>query len=228
MIDSKRLTAWYNLQAPAYHFWRDNYDSPLVHQVAQLIHNGSVKERRYVLDAGCGSGLFTIGLAKQHEHCTVVGIDPSAGLLRIGRKQALKRNISNATFIEGDVMSLPHQDDSVDVVVAAGLFPNINDHVAALTELRRVLRPGGQVVVVEFDRMTMTKGTKLFFNGMIAAYKMVSSVLRRYRFADEWNIESSTIDCDLFCDQLNKVGLKPMPPIRTHNHLIFHCLKSER
>lgn len=227
MIDSKRLTAWYNFQARAYSFWRDKYDSPLVQTVSQLVEPLAGGSARHVLDAGCGSGMFTLGLAKLRPLWRVLGIDPSVGLLKIGRQQGSKQKINNASFIEGDVMRLPHEDAAFDVVVAAGLFPNLNDHLAALTELHRVLKPGGHMVIVEFDRATMTTTTKLFFRGMIAAYKTVSMVFRRFRFTDKWNIETSTINSDRFAGHLKEVGLEPKSALREHNHLVFHCVKQE-
>jgi len=226
VIDSKRLTAWYNFQARAYHLWRGNFDSPLVQRAALLIEQEASGTQR-ILDAGCGSGLFTIGLATQRPQWNVLGVDPSVGLLKIGRSHSEKNQLTNANFIEGDVMQLPHADGTFDAIVAAGLFPNLNDHVAALTELHRVLKPGGQVVIVEFDRAKMTTSTRLFFRGMIAAYKTVSMIFRRFRFADKWNIETSTIDRDQFATHLKDVGLLAAPPLQEHNHLIFHCAKQE-
>lgn len=225
MIDSKRLTAWYDFQAPAYHFWRDNYDGPLVQRVSQLLSDSDGHAPLRVLDVGCGSGLFTLGLAKRHPTWALEGLDPSTGLLKIANKQAQKRNLSNVRFLAGDAMALPHGDGEFDVAVSAGMFPNINDHAAALAQIHRVLKPGGQLIVVEFDRTTMTRTTRLFFKGMIAAYKIISLVFRRFRFADRWNVESSTIDGQRFSHNLDQAGFEPSALLREHSHMIFHCAK---
>ncbi len=228
MIDSKRLTAWYDFQAPAYHLWRDDYDSPLVERVSTLLAERSVDSTRSAMDAGCGSGMFAIGLAKRLRGWVFHGVDASTGLLGIARKQAAKRNLANVTFTEGDVTALTQADASFDCVIAAGLFPNLNDHAAALRELVRVLKPDGQIVIIEFDRTAMSTGTRLFFRGMIAAYKAVSMVFRRFRFADKWNVETSTIDRQRFTTDLINAGLEPINVLQEHNHLIFHCRKRER
>lgn len=228
MIDSERLTAWYNFQAPAYHFWRDHYNSPLIDRVSQVLASGVVRTPRVVMDAGCGSGLLSIGLATRHRDWSFQGIDVSTGLLKIARKQALKRGLANVQYLEGNVTALSYDDASFDCVLAAGLFPNLNDHAAALREMVRVLTPDGQMVIVEFDRTAMSMGTRLFFRGMIAAYKAVSMVFRRFRFADKWNVETSTIDRERFTTDLSNAGLEPINILREHSHLIFHCRRRER
>jgi ubiquinone/menaquinone biosynthesis C-methylase UbiE len=73
MIDSTRLINWYNFQAPFYHMWRDNYRSLLVRRVAAMLTDN--QQPKIVLDAACGSGLFTIGLAMLCKQDCFVGLD---------------------------------------------------------------------------------------------------------------------------------------------------------
>ncbi len=222
MINSNKLTNWYNFQAPFYHFWRDKYDSRLVYKVFSIIDNS---DPRAVLDAGCGTGLFTIGLARLCQSHFFAGVDRSEGMLRVGRKQAQKLGLSNVSFRMGDVEALPFADASFDVVIAAGLFCNLNDHSIALREFSRILKAGGQVVIVEFDRNSMTFATRMFFNIMIAGYKIVSRCFKRFQFAEDWDIVSSTVDEDKLKDTLRAEGYTIISIGGFESHLVLHCLR---
>lgn len=222
MINSNNLTNWYNFQAPFYHFWRDKYDSGLVREVTLLIEGAT---KMSVLDAGCGTGLFSIGLARTYKEYSFQGVDRSQGMVDVARKQARRYSLDKVTFQLGDVEALQFASDSFDVIIAAGLFCNLNDPHPALTEFARVLRPGGRIIVVEFDRKSMTLGTRVFFNTMIAGYKVVSSCFRKFRFADTWNIEKSTIDEEKFKSALSRTGYEIDMIKRPESHLIFAVVR---
>lgn len=181
MIDSERLKRSYNFQAPFYHAWRDKYDSPLVSTVSDLLQADNTPIK--ALDVGCGSGLFSIGVGLRYPEWIVTGIDPSQGLLRIGRREAAKRSLSHLAFFAGSAHKLPFSEDEFDAVIAAGVLPNINDHLVAFSEMRRVLKKDGTLIIVELDRDMMNRLSKLFVNFMIIGYRVVSRVLPQFRFA---------------------------------------------
>ncbi len=97
-----------------------------------------------VLDVGCGTGFATAGLL---EHVpTVHGLDQSAHQLT---KAVEKFDTEGPVrFYRGDAERLPFRDDSFDVVWSSGSIEYWPNPVATLRELRRVARPGGQVLVV--------------------------------------------------------------------------------
>ena len=95
------------------------------------------------LDAGCGPGTITAGLAAAVAPGEVVGIDAAAGVLERARAHAAAAGADNATFRPADVYALPFPDASFDAVFAHTLLEHLRAPDAALLELRRVLRPGG-------------------------------------------------------------------------------------
>ena len=108
-----------------------------------------------VLDAGCGPGSVTCGLAEAVAPGDVIGIDLSEDVLEQARAIAGERKAANASFQTGDVYALDFADDAFDVVFANQLLQHLADPPAALREFRRVLKPGGIAAVRDADYATM-------------------------------------------------------------------------
>jgi ubiquinone/menaquinone biosynthesis C-methylase UbiE len=141
-------------------------------------------------------------------------------MLRVATAKASARSLDTANFCRADATALPFAERSFAVIVAAGLFPNVNDHLRVLREMARVLRDDGRVLIVEFDRHGMNPATRWFVRMMIFGYRAISFVLRRYRFADSWNIRSSTIDPIALEVAAGTAGL----PLASSEHLEGHLI----
>jgi ubiquinone/menaquinone biosynthesis C-methylase UbiE len=100
-----------------------------------------------VLDVGCGTGFATTGLLEKTEH--VHGLDQSTHQLEKAFEKFGRRG--QVRFYRGDAERLPFADDSFDIVWSSGSIEYWPNPVATLTELRRVGKPGGQVLVVGPD-----------------------------------------------------------------------------
>jgi demethylmenaquinone methyltransferase/2-methoxy-6-polyprenyl-1,4-benzoquinol methylase len=111
-----------------------------------------------VLDVACGTGDLTRAFADAGAR-RVVGLDYTPEMLDVARAKRLAARGGGAnagagaviSYEEGDAMSLPHEDGAFDIVSIAFGIRNVADPVRALSEFRRVLRPGGRLVVLEFD-----------------------------------------------------------------------------
>jgi SAM-dependent methyltransferase len=102
-----------------------------------------------VVDAGCGTGyLSRMMAARVAPGGSVLGVDPTASAVAYAREQAPP----GCTFVEGIAQELPSTDGSVDVVVSSLALHHIpeQDRPAAVADMRRVLRPGGTVVLADF------------------------------------------------------------------------------
>jgi ubiquinone/menaquinone biosynthesis C-methylase UbiE len=104
-----------------------------------------------LLDAGCGPGSITIGLAEAVAPGEVIGVDLAAEVLADARSLARERGLSNVRFECADAGDLPFPDGSFDAVFAHTLLEHVADGVKVLRELRRVLRPGGPIGVRDCD-----------------------------------------------------------------------------
>ncbi|PNY80942.1 class I SAM-dependent methyltransferase [Deinococcus koreensis] len=120
--------------------WRRSYRDPERLAAACALRAGDE-----VLEAGCGSGLFTPALAAHCAHLSALDIEPRY-LAQTARKTA---GLGNVTLLQGDLAALPCPDASLDVVVLISVLTEVPRPVDALRECRRVLRPGGRVVIGE-------------------------------------------------------------------------------
>jgi ubiquinone/menaquinone biosynthesis C-methylase UbiE len=98
-----------------------------------------------LLDCGAGPGTITLGLAEAVAPGEVVGIDISPIQVERASALAAERGVTNVRFELGDITALPFADDSFDVAFAHTVLMHLRDPVAALREMRRVVRPGGIV-----------------------------------------------------------------------------------
>jgi SAM-dependent methyltransferase len=95
------------------------------------------------LDAGCGAGAFALAIAPHVGE--VVGIDGDAALLAAARERAP----ANAGFVEGDVTALPFPYGDFDIAGCLRVLHHVHRPGLVLSELARVLRPGGRLLLVD-------------------------------------------------------------------------------
>lgn len=96
-----------------------------------------------VLDIAAGTGTSSAAIARVGARVTA--LDFSAGMVAVGRERH-----PDIEFVEGDATALPFDDASFDAVTISFGLRNVNDPHAALAEMRRVLVPGGRLVICEF------------------------------------------------------------------------------
>jgi SAM-dependent methyltransferase len=113
----------------------------------------SLRAGQSLLDIGCGPGTITLDLARLVAPGPVVGLDASEDVVEQARTHAAEAgaDVDNLRFEVGDLYGLRYDDASFDVIHAHQVLQHLTDPVAALVELRRVLRPGGVTAVREGD-----------------------------------------------------------------------------
>lgn len=110
-----------------------------------------VNEPLSILDVACGTGDFTIEIArKTKEGSKVVGIDLSEGMMRIGREKIAEAGV-DATMMYGDCESLEYADNTFDRISVGFGVRNFEHLDIGLKEMYRVLKPGGRLVILELS-----------------------------------------------------------------------------
>jgi SAM-dependent methyltransferase len=107
-----------------------------------------------LLDAGCGPGSISLGLAERvaGEAGEVVGIDISPESIEAARAIADERGVTNARFETADVYALPFEDATFDAAFSHAMLQHLADPLAALSEIRRVLKPNAVIGLGDADR----------------------------------------------------------------------------
>ena len=100
-----------------------------------------------VLDLCCGTGDMAFALRRQGKNAHITGADFSHAMLKLAAKKSNSQN--PVKWIEADALRLPFADQSFDLVTSAFGFRNLADYDAGLAEIARLLKPGGEIGILE-------------------------------------------------------------------------------
>jgi ubiquinone/menaquinone biosynthesis C-methylase UbiE len=129
----------------------------------RLLASAALSAGERVLDVACGTGLVSLRTAQAvGARGHVVGIDISGGMIDAARRHAEDRGLGNATFERMDAESLTLPDASFDVVLCALGLMYMPEPANAVREMRRVLKPGGRVVIAVWGERQRCGWASLF------------------------------------------------------------------
>ena len=109
-----------------------------------------------LFDCGCGPGTITVDLAQEIAPGAAIGIDLREHALTHGRELAQERGITNVAFRAASIYQLPYADASFDAAFACAVLQHLAAPLAALKEIRRVLKPGGVIGIVDGSAINTT------------------------------------------------------------------------
>jgi demethylmenaquinone methyltransferase / 2-methoxy-6-polyprenyl-1,4-benzoquinol methylase len=147
-----------------------------------------------VLDACCGTG--DLSVAAREAGGAVTGLDFSERMLERARRKA-----NDVTWVLGDLLDLPFADESFDAATVGFGLRNVEDVRRALRELRRVLRPGGRLAILELVRPSgpLSLFYRVWFDRLIplagrvlpggAAYTYLPASVKRFPSPSELEAE---------------------------------------
>jgi SAM-dependent methyltransferase len=138
-----------------------------------LLHEGT----RYppgstVLEAGCGVGAQTILLAGNSPHAQFVSIDISPESLARAQERVSEAGYTNVTFRQADICSMQFPAETFDHVFVCFTLEHIPDPLVALDNLRKVLRTGGTITVIEGDH-----GSAIFYPDTPEAHRVIDCLV---------------------------------------------------
>jgi len=128
------------------------------------MHPGGEVQR--TLDLACGTGIFTRPLADRGGGA-VVGLDLSRPMLQRARRLASRSGIGNMILVRGSAFRLPFVDDTFSYINCCGALHLFDDPEHALSEIRRVLAPGGRLCVQTTIRPSRSAGIAYFLEKFI-------------------------------------------------------------
>ncbi|MBN2490568.1 MAG: class I SAM-dependent methyltransferase [Planctomycetes bacterium] len=122
--------------------WFQHYQTRVVDRVAEI-------GGRELLDVGCGTGWLLRRAARRLAACRLAGADLSRGMLARARETARQEGQEAIGFVQADAGALPFAPASFDCVTCTASFHHYRDPLAVLRSWRRLLRPGGRLLLLE-------------------------------------------------------------------------------
>ena len=120
---------------------------------AELIERAQIGPGQRVLDLGCGTGTLAIMAKRAQPDAEVVGLDADPQMLKVARAKAARAAVP-VQFDQGMAFRLPYPDASIDRVLSSLMIHHLKspDKLRAAAEIHRVLKPGGQLHVIDFGK----------------------------------------------------------------------------
>ncbi|HOU55520.1 MAG TPA: class I SAM-dependent methyltransferase [Smithellaceae bacterium] len=126
---------------------------PLIDGLYQSIAEElTLQKQAQILEAGAGRGYLSLLLADRNPDARFTGIDYSRMQIRRAERYRREKKISNCSFRQNNVLNLPFEEEAFDAAVSVGSIKHWSDPHRGLTELLRVIKPGGCLMIAETDR----------------------------------------------------------------------------
>jgi ubiquinone/menaquinone biosynthesis C-methylase UbiE len=141
--------------------------------LAQLFHHdASYPPGSVVLEVGCGVGAQTVHLARNSPDAQITAIDISETALAKARVLLEHAGLRNVRLLQADLFALPFPSDRFDHIFVCFVLEHLQDPLAALACLKRVLKPGGSITVIEGDH-----GSTYFYPRSEAALQTIQCLI---------------------------------------------------
>lgn len=152
-----------------------------------------------LLDLATGTGDQVIAMTRAGRITDAVGMDMSAGMLEVGRQKVAAAGLSDVIAMEeGDATALPCEDASFDAITISFGIRNVVHVDRALSEMRRILRPGGRAIILEFSLPAnpIVRAGHLFYlryilplvgglvSGDRSAYRYLNTTIEAFPYGD--------------------------------------------
>jgi demethylmenaquinone methyltransferase/2-methoxy-6-polyprenyl-1,4-benzoquinol methylase len=165
---------------------------------------------KLILDIATGTGDFAIAALKLNPD-KVIGVDISAGMLEVGKKKMIKRNLTDKIEMQlGDSEGLEFEENKFDAVIVAFGVRNFEHLEEGLADMLRVLKEGGKVVILEFSQPRVFPLKQLYnfyFRWILPKIgRLISKDQSAYTYLPE--SVNAFPDGDAFLKIMNSVGYK--------------------
>lgn len=135
-----KMASWYDRR------WQGYIDKTL----AFCVDWSQISEGERVIDVACGTGEFAKLILQRNSTQQISGIDLSANMLQVARQKC--RAYPNVEFQQAKADKLPFSAESFDVIVCASAFHYFDEPQLALSDMKRVLKPQGRLIILDWCR----------------------------------------------------------------------------
>jgi len=146
----------------------DDYDKlrtpPSDMWISKIIEHGEINDDSIVLDIGCGTGRFPLSISSSKK-ALIYSLEPSLDMLR---KAVAKDQSKQISWVQGDGQSLPFRDNIFNCIYMTLVIHHIEDKEAALREIYRALKTGGNCVIMTTSHYRVRKHILRFFPKVVS------------------------------------------------------------
>lgn len=160
----------------------------------ELVEMAKLRGDETTLDLACGTGDIAFAVANHLAGGQTAGLDITQGMLDIANRRRHQGGPANVSFSRGDIMSLPFAHGTFDCVTGGYALRNVPDIPGALKEVKRVLKPGGRFLSLDFGHPSNKTYRWLYLkylsvvgsvvglamHGDADTYRYISESLKRY------------------------------------------------
>lgn len=173
---------FWNRISGIYDFVENTFNGKVNKDIAQYVAN-LIDANDNVLECACGTGMFSLPIAKRCKRLTAT--DFADKMLRQARKKC--KDLPNVLFELADITRLNYDDESFDKVVAANVIHLLDNPAAAMSELMRVCKKGGVVIIPTYinESTKSASAAAKFFNLLGANFKHEFSAATYQEFFKE-------------------------------------------
>jgi ubiquinone/menaquinone biosynthesis C-methylase UbiE len=126
---------------------------------ASILEKLELTGEMVLVDLGCGTGFFSIPASRRVKK--VFALDIAQEMLEILRDKIKKEKITNIEVLLSGESSIPLLDKSVDIILMANVFHELEDRFTLLKEVKRVLKMNGRLMIIDWNKMEMDFGPPL-------------------------------------------------------------------
>ena len=176
----------------------------------RAVHLLKKHQPKLILDVATGTGDFAIEALSLNPE-KIIGVDISEGMLSVGREKLIKKNLTKKIeLLSGDSEVLPFDDNFFDAVIVSFGVRNFENLEKGLSDMLRVLKPGGKVVILEFSKpksFPFKQIYQFYFQWILPKIgKLISKNHAAYTYLPD-SVEAFP-DGDDFLNILNKIGFQ--------------------
>lgn len=166
--NAEQLRAWDGDEGAYWAAHADHFERALGAYDQPFVDAAAIRHDDRVLDIGCGTGKTTRDAARTAHAGSAFGVDLSSAMLEVARQRAAAEGLANVRFEQADAQIHPFEPEAFDVAIGRTSAMFFGDRVAALTNIRRSLRPGGRLVLLTWQPIGGNEWI-LEFTGALAA-----------------------------------------------------------
>lgn len=171
----------------------------------------AVEKGSTALDICCGTCDWTIALARESVAGQITGLDFSENMLKIGKAKIEEAKLSDRIdLVHGNAMDLPFADNTFDYVTIGFGLRNVPDIRRVLSEMHRVVKPGGKVVCLELSKPVMQPFKALYYFYFRRILPLIGKIVAKRYEQYKWLPESlvSFPDHQQLAQIFREIGLK--------------------